>query len=203
MIGWRRHSCWQNWRHRGHSVTSANNLRELMYNSPCGVDWGLDLRPPVVHLETRPPVTKRVFLGHLIDISELGHTNLEIMYIPYLSFLVIRQGKLSLTYLLRNRYPGDNFPCRMIRKDIPGISFLELSMGYPWDNPVLPEISMICPIPCRRYQLSITMICTRDIYWRYLQSINDLSQGYLMLLSEADQRNAAGIESSFQKLSTA
>ena len=37
--------------------------------------------------------------------------------IPGISFLFIRQGKLSPGYLFLKRYVRDNFPCRMTRKD--------------------------------------------------------------------------------------
>ena len=122
----------------------------------------------MLHLETRPLRQVGVVLGYLIDIPVLGHTYLDIMVIPYISLLVIWQGQLSMRYHFFQKISWDNFPChccQMTTKDIPEISFWELSMGYPWDSPCQLEISMI-PIP----------------YQRYLLSVNDLSQGYLLAL---------------------
>ena len=63
-----------------------------------------------------------------------------------------------MRYHFFQKISWENFPCQMTTKDIPEISFWELSMGYRWDSPCLLEISIIYPFHTRgTYCLS--MIC--------------------------------------------
>ena len=57
------------------------------------------------------------------------------MVIPYLSLLVIWQGKLSMRYLFSQKISWDNFSCQMTSKDIPEIFF----ESYLWN---IYEIAM-------------------------------------------------------------